>query len=207
MRNILALPALLPLFAFGATTDDVIISQFNTPTTTVARVMTCATVDCFLIYDQATDRPKLIDFGDTLAFNGTTVEVDESEVMIPYANVTSTPTTLSGYGISDAAASSHTHACADLSNDTTIGCNIVTAANAAAVRALVASTQSHINDGATDAATNAPTNLNLLLLVTVSSEMNDANTRYNDLATKYNDLSAKFNTLLNAQEANAIVSP
>lgn len=65
----------------------------------------------------------------------------------------------------------------------------------------------HINDGATDAATNAPTNLNVLTTVlgTLTGEVNATNAKQNALAAKYNDLSTKFNTLLDRLEAKGIL--
>jgi hypothetical protein len=69
-------------------------------------------------------------------------------------------------------------------------------------------TQSHINDGATDAPTDAPTNLNVLttLLGSLTGEVNATNTKQNALAAKYNDLATKFNTLLDKLEANSLLA-
>lgn len=70
------------------------------------------------------------------------------------------------------------------------------------------SAQSHISDGATNAATNAPTSLNVVttLLGSLTGEVNASNTRQNDLATKYNDLATKFNTLLDKMEALTLIA-
>lgn len=64
----------------------------------------------------------------------------------------------------------------------------------------------HISDGATNAATNAPTDYNVIttLLGTLTSEVNSANARYNDLATKYNDLAAKVNMKFAHLEAQGL---
>ena len=68
------------------------------------------------------------------------------------------------------------------------------------------SSQAHINDAAIDAATNAPTNLNVLttLLGSLTGEVNATNTKQNALAAKYNDLAVKFNTLLDHLEAQGL---
>lgn len=57
--------------------------------------------------------------------------------------------------------------------------------------------QAYIAPAATDAAANAPENLDPIttLLGTLTGRVNDANERYNDLAAKYNDLATKFNSL------------
>lgn len=63
--------------------------------------------------------------------------------------------------------------------------------------------QAHVGDAATNAATDAPTDLNVLttLVGTLTGEVNNSNAKYNDLASKYNDLATKFNTLLDNLEA------
>lgn len=70
------------------------------------------------------------------------------------------------------------------------------------------STQAHIADAATNAATNAPTSLNVLttLLGGLTGEVNATNTKQNDLATKYNDLATKFNSLLDKMEALTLLA-
>lgn len=71
-------------------------------------------------------------------------------------------------------------------------------------QALIAAA-SHVNPGATDAATNAPTGIGALItLLTLVGEVNATNTRYNILATKYNDLATKFNTLLSHLESQGL---
>lgn len=64
----------------------------------------------------------------------------------------------------------------------------------------------HIADAETDAATNAPTDFNVIttLLGTLTNEVNSGNTRYNDLATKYNDLATKVNTLFSHLESQGL---
>lgn len=64
----------------------------------------------------------------------------------------------------------------------------------------------HINDGATDAATNSPTNLNVLttLLGSLTGEVNATNAKQNALASKYNDLATKFNTLMDHLESQSL---
>lgn len=51
-----------------------------------------------------------------------------------WSTITSTPTTLAGYGITDAAAASHTHTASQISDSTAAGRAILTAADAAAQR-------------------------------------------------------------------------
>lgn len=68
--------------------------------------------------------------------------------------------------------------------------------------------QAHIANAATGAATNLPTNFNLVSgVLGVANGLNDSNTAQNDLATKYNDLAAKVNTLFAHLQTQNLQSP
>lgn len=86
--------------------------------------------------------------------------------------------------------SAHSHAWGDITGKPTIP---------------TISQRPHVNDAATNAATNAPTTLNAV--AALLAELNSANARYNDLATKCNDMATKFNAVLRALEANGILLP
>ena len=66
----------------------------------------------------------------------------------------------------------------------------------------------NISDSQTNAATDAPTNLNTVttLLGSLTGQVNSTNAKQNDLATKYNDPATKFNTLLSHLEAQGLQS-
>lgn len=100
--------------------------------------------------------------------------------------------------------STHTHVVNDISDATTIGKNIVKASNAAAVRGLIFSAATHIDDSETNAPVdcptnapnNAPTNLNVLttLLGALTGEVNATNARQNTIANNCNAIATKVNT-------------
>lgn len=115
----------------------------------------------------------------------------------------------------------------DLTNKPTIP--TITAQPNIADAATNASTTAATN-GATNAATNltsdsvailginVPTNASYVSLVSAHNDLatkynalavkyNDAATKYNDAATKYNDASAKLNAIIDALEANGILTP
>jgi hypothetical protein len=98
---------------------------------------------------------------------------------------------------------SHTQAVSTISDASTIGKTILTAANDSAVRTAIMSPQTHIADAATNSATDAATNATTSLLTNynlatgilgLANALNDANAAQNDLAAKYNALAEKYNT-------------
>lgn len=66
----------------------------------------------------------------------------------------------------------------------------------------------HIDDGATNAPTDAPTDLNAIttLLGALTGQVNAANTKQNAIATNLNGLAEKFNTLLDRLEAAGLLA-
>lgn len=65
---------------------------------------------------------------------------------------------------------------------------------------------SHIDAAATDAPSNAPTNLNVVttLLGSLTSQVNSTNSGQNAIANKYNDLATKVNLLFTHLEAQGL---
>jgi len=132
--------------------------------------------------------------------------------------------------INGKAPSVHTHTAAQISNASTIGRTMLTAATADDVRAAIMSPQSHIADAdnstltgvVTNAPNNAPTNLNVLttLLGALTGEVNATNGRQNLIADACNtnanklvavaaivkDIAGKLNLTFDALEANRIVA-
>lgn len=118
------------------------------------------------------------------------------------------------------AAASHTHVATDISNSTSVGRSVLTAANAAAARTAIGagtsnfspSAGSHIADsvtnaptdaatnGPTDAPTNAPTNYGVLAAV-LGAEVNSNNAKQNATASNVNTLAGIVNA--NATKQNA----
>jgi hypothetical protein len=126
-----------------------------------------------------------------------------------YTDLTSIPSTFTP--------SSHTHVANDISNASTIGKTILTAAAASNVRTAIFSTGSNIPDAATnaptDAATNAdtstqsslPTNYNLLSgVLGVADGLNTSNTQQNNLEAKHAALATAVNS--NATKQNTMGS-
>lgn len=105
-----------------------------------------------------------------------------------------------------------------VSNASTIGKTILTAANDSAVRTAIMSTQTHIADPASNNATNATTSLatnyNLATGVlglanamnTTNTAINDLGTMHNTLAANDNDMADKIALILNCLEANKLLN-
>ncbi len=116
-----------------------------------------------------------------------------------YGSLTGTPSVF--------APDTHTHPLADCSDCTATGKAVMGVASYAALRGAVMDTQTHLADGATNAADNAPVALTGSTVGDLETELNATNAMYNDLATKYNALAGIVNALIDAGEANAILTP
>lgn len=88
-----------------------------------------------LVYDLATQRPKLVDIGSGLSYAAGALSVSSGSVA--WASITGTPTTLSGYSISDAQPLDADLTAIAALTTTSFGRSVLTQADAAAIRSLI----------------------------------------------------------------------
>lgn len=134
MKRLLAAILLLPALAFGAANDLFINQRDNTNTNTLTRTVTSPTADAILGYGfngvvTANRVPMFWTLGAGLQLTGNVLSVPGAGAAPDWSTITNKPTTVSGYGITDAfngsygsltgvpltfAPSAHNHAAADV---------------------------------------------------------------------------------------------